>query len=343
MEGEFAKLAGRYNNPKDRLRDILSKVEYEDNDGRSRAVYHEIMEVFFTRASLHTFRSFGEGPIPNDLVPVFVGQQGTGKSRFCRYLAMYERLFVDLGARNVALGTPDSIRLIGGRLIVELSEMSVYSKTEVSVVKSFISQTVDSFRQLFERGMTMVPRTANLMGTTNEAKFLKDMTGNRRFFPIRVKKIDHNWLYAHQELIEETWAFYWNQANKAPKDFWLELSVPAKEFFDQENQQAMEGGYIIDLIEKGFFEVEKDAYVRCMEKNKTSVKIQIFTMIQKVNSYGVSLPSDLSKKIRYVMFQYGYKDSTARTGGKVVHCLMLDADDEKLKERMKPVVAQPEF
>jgi len=278
-------------------------------------------------------------PVTNDIVPVFVGGQGIGKSRFCRYLAMEDSLFVDLGDKGVALGSPDSIRHISGKLVVELGEMSVYGKAEVTTVKAFVSQVVDSFRQLYERGITKVPRTANLVGTSNEVAFLKDLTGNRRFFPIGVKKIDHNKLFDHPEWVEETWMHYW--CNVVPGQF-IELSANVKKFFDTETSKSVDTGFHEDIVEHIMHELEPSRFFHAISNKQTRVSIPFAMFAEKYHAVIGGVPYDLNKKITFHLKKYGYEEAHARYQGKLVRAVSLDIKDEALLERMADVTTNPE-
>lgn len=334
----FNRLSVKYPDPKSHLDEILSCITYGKNDLEMRVIYNELFHNFFIRAAQHTKMAFS-APVTNDIVPVFVGGQGIGKSRFCRYLAMEDSLFVDLGDKGVALGSPDSIRHISGKLVVELGEMSVYGKAEVTTVKAFVSQVVDSFRQLYERGITKVPRTANLVGTSNEVAFLKDLTGNRRFFPIGVKKIDHNKLFDHPEWVEQTWMHYW--CNVVPNQF-IELSANVKKFFDTETSKSVDTGFHEDIVEHIMHKLEPSRFFHAISNKQTRVSIPFAMFAEKYHAVIGGVPYDLNKKITFHLKKYGYEEAHARYQGKLVRAVSLDIKDEALLERMADVTTNPE-
>lgn len=340
----FNRLSVKYPEPKNRLFEILSHIVYEENEKDKRGLYFEMFDIYFSRAATHVIRAYGEDPIPNDLVPVLVGGQGVGKSRFARWLSMDQSLFMDLGDKGVTLGSPDCIRHIAGKVLVELSEMSVYTRTEIGTAKAFISQTVDEFRQLFERGMTRVPRSANFIGTTNEAQFLRDMTGNRRFFPVRVKSIDHDFLYAHPEMCEEMWAYYWRQAKYSPQA-WFELSIPVQEFFFQENSIAMDIGFNSELAEQAIHNLEPEIYnKRKAIPRATSMWITSVAIGAEIQRMGGNLPSNINRIIRYHLMKLGYEDRPVRDGGRIVRAMCINLDNKDLVERCsKRVLPEPKF
>jgi len=115
------------------------------------------------------------------------GRQGLGKSRAAATLAG-ENWFTDGLPRD--LGDKDAAIHLQGRWIIELAELSQLRRNEIETVKSFISRQTDKFRPPFGRVEVEVPRQCVFIGTTNEAEYLVDVTGNRRFWPVRCGQID---------------------------------------------------------------------------------------------------------------------------------------------------------
>lgn len=67
-----------------------------------------------------------------------------------------------------------------------MAELSATKKAEAESVKHFISKTEDSYRQAYGRRVETFKRQCVFFGTTNEIEFLKDRTGNRRYWPLMV-------------------------------------------------------------------------------------------------------------------------------------------------------------
>jgi predicted P-loop ATPase len=76
-----------------------------------------------------------------------------------------------------------------GHWVVELAEVAAMRKSEIEHVKSFLTSQIDSYRPPFGRVAVNVPRQCIFVATTNDAFFLTDMTGNRRFWPVTVGKV----------------------------------------------------------------------------------------------------------------------------------------------------------
>lgn len=73
-----------------------------------------------------------------------------------------------------------------GKWIIELAELNSIKRSEVASVKNFLSNQKDSYRAAYDRRVTPYPRQCIFCGTTNEDKFLKGDTGNRRFWVIQI-------------------------------------------------------------------------------------------------------------------------------------------------------------
>jgi Predicted P-loop ATPase and inactivated derivatives len=121
-----------------------------------------------------------------EIVPILFGGQGRGKSTLIG--SIYRDYFLDeLGSMGK---TKDDFQQLQGRWIVELAELSAMKRTDIEHVKSFISAQYDTFRPSFGKYTTDHPRKAVFIGTSNPPEFLKDKTGNRRFFPIEINVQD---------------------------------------------------------------------------------------------------------------------------------------------------------
>ena len=116
-----------------------------------------------------------------------MGVQGVGKSAALRTLVPDPAWFAeDLSP----LGTKDAAQDLCGKWIIEMAELSALRRGEVETVKAFISKRVDHYRPSYGRRAQDFALQCVFAGTTNEDQPLKDETGNRRFWPVAVGKID---------------------------------------------------------------------------------------------------------------------------------------------------------
>ncbi|MGN0674584.1 MAG: VapE domain-containing protein, partial [Oscillospiraceae bacterium] len=114
-----------------------------------------------------------------DTMPILAGPQGIGKSTLLRLLG--GRWFSD------SLSTfegKEACEMLQGVWINEVGELNGLNRAETNAVKQFLSKVEDIFREPYGRRTGVYPRRCVFFGTTNEAEFLRDKTGNRRFWPI---------------------------------------------------------------------------------------------------------------------------------------------------------------
>lgn len=162
-----------------RVDDWLVKYMGADDTPLNRAV-GRIMLV----AAVRRVREPG---VKFDTIIILEGKQGTGKSTALRILA---------GPGNhsdnelLTLDTKAQMEAMEGVWIYELSEMSGLNKSEVERMKAFASRDVDRARMSYGRFSEARGRQTIFIGTTNEHKYLKDRTGNRRFLPVKTGIID---------------------------------------------------------------------------------------------------------------------------------------------------------
>jgi predicted P-loop ATPase len=120
-----------------------------------------------------------------DTVPILEGPQGAMKSTSVRTL--FDPWFSDEVAD---LGSKDAAMQMSGVWCIELAELDAMSRAEVSRTKAFISRRSDRYRPPFGRRVVDRPRPCVFWGTTNADGYLKDETGGRRFWPIKVGTIN---------------------------------------------------------------------------------------------------------------------------------------------------------
>ena len=114
-------------------------------------------------------------------------EQGTGKSSGLRALVPNPEWFSDTG---ITIGDKDSYQALHGIWIQSLDELDSMRRAESSKNKSFLTATKDHYRPPYARMARDFPRQCVFAGTTNETEYFQDRTGNRRFWPVRVRRID---------------------------------------------------------------------------------------------------------------------------------------------------------
>ena len=117
-----------------------------------------------------------------DTMPILIGRQGVGKSTLIRTIG--KKWYAD------GLSTfegKEAAENIQGKWIIEAGEMAGYTRAEENASKQFLSRQVDVFRQAYGRRTQEYPRRCVFFGSSNQYEFLKDITGNRRFWPIDIE------------------------------------------------------------------------------------------------------------------------------------------------------------
>ena len=122
-----------------------------------------------------------------DTIVVLEGLQGSGKSTALRILAGDDK-FSDQDI--LTLDAKAQAEAMAGIWIYELCELEGLGRADINKVKAFASRAVDRARPAYGRFREDRPRQNIFVGTTNDDKYLKDPTGNRRFWPVRTGKID---------------------------------------------------------------------------------------------------------------------------------------------------------
>ena len=125
-----------------------------------------------------------EPGIKFDHILVLNGPQGIGKSTF--FAKLGRRWFSD-SLTISDMRDKAAAEKLQGYWILELGELAGIKKVDVETVKSFISRNDDKYRASYGFNVESHPRQCIIVGSTNcESGFLRDITGNRRFWPVRV-------------------------------------------------------------------------------------------------------------------------------------------------------------
>ena len=116
-----------------------------------------------------------------DTMLILEGRQGIGKSTALSALAG-EGLHCDSA---IDFGTKDACQILQGVWIFELAELDALLRRDTSTIKAFLSRSYDRFRVPYGRVPEKVPRSVVFCGTVNHGDYLRDTTGNRRFWVVR--------------------------------------------------------------------------------------------------------------------------------------------------------------
>jgi hypothetical protein len=123
-----------------------------------------------------------------DEMAVLESAQGKNKSSALEVLAIRPEWFTDSLPLNA--DNKRTIEAVTGKLIVECADLHGMGNADVDHVKAQLSRQVDRARLAYGRLTTERPRQFVIYGTANADNYLRDRTGNRRFWPVKVDRFD---------------------------------------------------------------------------------------------------------------------------------------------------------
>lgn len=204
-------LDGRRYHP---VRDYLNSLTW---DGKKRidtlfADYLGAENTEYTRAVTRksliaaVARIFVPG-IKYDYVLTLTGKEGIGKSTIFQKLG--GKWFSDSFNFNVIKDDKKAIEQMSGSWIIEIGELTGMRRAELEAVKHFLGKREDRARKSYGHNTDYIKRQCIFFGSTNEAQFLRDTHGNRRFWPIdtEVQSPTKNiWKDLTQSEVDQIWA-----------------------------------------------------------------------------------------------------------------------------------------
>ena len=187
-----------------------------------------------------------------DYVLVLVGKQGSYKSTFLERLAVHADWFD--GNFSVIEGN-QAVEHLSGKWILEMAELLAVKKhKDVEAFKAFVTATSDNYRQPYGRRTTDRLRQCVFCATTNDYEFESDLTGNRRYLPVRVavNEPTKDIMSPNQEGVKKDFERAWSEAlwiyrNQHPA---LVLSKKLDGILKQEQEKYLEENPYQGLIEE---------------------------------------------------------------------------------------------
>ena len=176
------------------------------------------------------------------------GRQGLGKSSFIAKLAgdWFSDTFTTMQGK-------DAYEQVQGVWIMEIGELAGMRKAEVETIKLYISKRVDRFRPAYGRRTQEFPRQCIFIGSTNENQFLRDTTGNRRFWVVDTPNEPKRDFW--EELTPETVHLIWAEAvelYKKGEKLYLskELEKQAREIQASYEEENPKTGIVAEYLER---------------------------------------------------------------------------------------------
>jgi putative DNA primase/helicase len=197
-----------------------------------------------------------------DWMLVLNGPPGIGKS------TIIERLATEWFNDSLRLSdTKDktAAEKLQGYWILEIGELAGMSKVEENILKNFLSSQNDIYRASFGRRATPHPRQCIFIGTTNEERgYLRDTTGNRRFWPLKVYETDKKPWDMTDEEVMQIWAeakvyFEANEDLQLPPELEKRANELQNEAMEADDRQGIVESYLEMLLPKDWnsFDINK--------------------------------------------------------------------------------------
>ena len=175
-----------------------------------------------------------------DCVPVLDGDQGIGKSTIVKDLVTADYYSETLSLTD--MDDKSGAEKLQGFWVVEIGELAGMRKADIEKVKAFLSTSDDKYRPSYGKVVESHPRQCIVIATVNgERGYLRDITGNRRFWIIKV----------HQKKQKKTWNF----TEEYRQQFWAE----AKEIWRSGEKLYLEGDILeeAEKAQKGAMETDE--------------------------------------------------------------------------------------
>lgn len=177
------------NNQYHPIREYLDKLSW-DGMRRLETVFIDYLGVSdnaYTRAATRKSLTAAVARVINpgvkfDSMLVLVGKQGCGKSQIIKRLG--GEWFSDT---LTTVQGKEAYEQLQGYWLIEIAELAAMRRAEVEAIKHFVAKSEDAYRAAYGRTVNNYPRQCIFIGTTNKYEFLRDITGNRRFWPLDVR------------------------------------------------------------------------------------------------------------------------------------------------------------
>ena len=190
-----------------------------------------------------------------DTMLVLSGPQGKGKStliaKLCGEWFNDSLLLSDTKDKTAA-------EKLQGYWILEIGELAGLKKTDIETLRGFLSRQNDIYRAAFGRRATPHPRQCVFIGTTNADTYLRDITGNRRFWPVKTPGGTGrgSWEITKDE-VEQIWAealHYYKDGETIhlPKELEPIAVHEQKEAMEQDEREGTIRDYLDMLLPEGW-------------------------------------------------------------------------------------------
>ena len=254
-----------------------------------------------------------ECPFSLDIILIFKGRQGIGKTRFFEKLALKSQFFgegICLDPRD-----KDSVMQATSKWISELGEIGSTMRKDMDSVKAFLTKSTDEYRTPYGKASLHYPRMTSFVGTVNDDEFLIDQTGNRRFATI---PLPLDLVIDYETQIKPFNALQlWSQVYEIIKDMdkasCFRLTEDEKRQLEKRNSSFVKPMKaeceVLDILEEQ--QTQEQGYI-CTFKE--------MTVLQFIQLHNLKYDANVIGK---VLKKYGYESQLKRDNGKVTRVIKL--------------------
>lgn len=296
---------------KDRVGQIyeIFRIPIDTEDG----LYSRIFILKWLKQCVCGLFNTIDNPYSLDIILVFQGKQGIGKTRFFEMLALNPKFFgegICLDPRD-----KDSIIQATSKWISELGELGSTMKKDMDSVKAFLTKATDEYRTPYGKASLHYPRMTSFVGTVNDEQFLIDQTGNRRFVTIPLAPdlvIDYNTQIKPFDALQ-LWAQIYELVKEEDKASCFRLNEEEKQYLEKRNSAFVKPmkaeSEVLDILEEQ--QTPEQGYI-CTFKE--------MTVLQFIQQHNLKYDANVVGK---VLKKYGYEAKRKKINGETVRVIKL--------------------
>jgi len=254
-----------------------------------------------------------ECPFSLDIILVFKGRQGIGKTRFFEKLALKSQFFgegICLDPRD-----KDSVMQATSKWISELGEIGSTMRKDMDSVKAFLTKSTDEYRTPYGKASLHYPRMTSFVGTVNDDEFLIDQTGNRRFATIPLSSdlvIDYETQIKPFNALQ-LWAQVYELIKDKDKASCFRLTEDEKRYLEKRNSAFVKPMKseceVLDILEEQ--QTPEQGYICTFKEMTVTEFIRIHNLKYDARTVG------------QVLKKYGYESKLKKEKGKVSRVIKL--------------------
>ncbi|MDE5619975.1 MAG: toprim domain-containing protein [Ruminococcus sp.] len=254
-----------------------------------------------------------ECPFSLDIILVFKGRQGIGKTRFFEKLALKSQFFgegICLDPRD-----KDSVMQATSKWISELGEIGSTMRKDMDSVKAFLTKSTDEYRTPYGKASLHYPRMTSFVGTVNDDEFLIDQTGNRRFATIPLPAdliIDYETQIKPFDALQ-LWAQVYEFIKDKDKSSCFRLTEDEKRQLEKRNSAFVKPMKaeceVLDILEEQ--QTQEQGHICTFKEMTVTEFIKIHNLKYDARTVG------------QVLKKYGYESKVKRDGAKTTRVIKL--------------------